>query len=126
MKFWSRFIAWLKGVFGGGSSSPEGMRRKVYREIERRESKIGEYKDALAGLVTRQQKLIVQVRGWSEEMEKLEDLKHAAAVSTRVLVEALKAEGQDAEAALGSLRTYNQPYQSTTQEAGVIAERSAS
>ena len=93
MKFWHRLISWLKGVFRGNSDQSERFKRRAYQELEQQQKKINAYKDGLAALIARQQKMIAGIRKQSQEVERLENLKHTSAISTRDLVKSLKAEG---------------------------------
>jgi chromosome segregation ATPase len=98
MNYWHRFTHWLKALLRFDSNDPAHYKKRIYKELQARQLKIHSYKNGLAELIARQQKMIVAIRKLTAEVEQLENLKHTAAVSTRDLVRDLKAKSMDQQA----------------------------
>jgi predicted nucleic acid-binding Zn-ribbon protein len=65
------------------------------RIVREKKARIGQYRDAVARMVTQEEQKIARVKQLSEEVGKLEKLKEGAAAKARMVVNQLKGQGKD-------------------------------
>lgn len=80
------------------SANPAAVRATYDRVIREKKARMQEYKEAVARLITQEQKKTANIRNLSQEVERLEQLKAGAAAKARSMVDSARARGLSAEA----------------------------
>ncbi len=79
------------------AQSPHVIRATYDRVIEEKTKQIGQYKEAVAGMIAQQEKKISRVKTLTSEIENLNQLREGAAAKAKSVVAELKAKGVSME-----------------------------
>jgi hypothetical protein len=69
------------------STSPDVVRANYDRIIDEKRKRIGQYKDAVGGMISQQEKKKVELKRQSEEVARLQKLREGAAAMARRVAE---------------------------------------
>ena len=94
---WYKLTGQIDEARRGLDSDPHVMRAKFDDIIKGKVSQIHTYKQAVAKLIAQQEKKLAKVKGLTEEVQKLENLKAGALAMAKQTVAKLQAEGQSKE-----------------------------
>lgn len=76
------------------SSNPHVVQATYDRVVREKKERIQQYKDAVARMITQQEKKSLRVKQLSDDVNQLEQLKEGAAAKARLLVKQLQGRGQ--------------------------------
>ena len=79
------------------SSNPHAIQATYDRVVQEKKARIGQYRDAVARMVTQEEKKLAAIRNLSEDIDRLEKLKEGAAAKARIVVQQLKGQGMGME-----------------------------
>ncbi|MEM8874401.1 MAG: hypothetical protein AAGD32_09085 [Planctomycetota bacterium] len=79
------------------SKNPAVIQATYDRIVNEKKARIQQYKDAVARMITQEEKKLSKLRSLSDEVNHLEKLKEGAAAKARITVQELKAQGMSME-----------------------------
>jgi len=79
------------------SRNPHVVRASFDRIIQEKKKQIGQYKDAVAGMIAQQERKISTVKQLTDDVSRLESLREGAAGKARSVVEEMRAKGSSME-----------------------------
>ncbi|MEM6561564.1 MAG: hypothetical protein AAF656_08170 [Planctomycetota bacterium] len=79
------------------SKNPHVIQATYDRIVSEKKARIQQYKDAVARMITQEEKKLAKVRSLTDEVNHLEKLKEGAAAKARMTVQQLKAQGMSME-----------------------------